>query len=272
MSFAFLPLYTGDYLRDTQHLSCSEHGVFLKLLIHCWDQRGPVPLDERKQTGITNARSGDEIEALRRVLGEFFVRMEDGWYNHRMQMEVERANAISAGRSAAGKLGYQAKAKQLLSKSQASVKHVPLPSPPPPHLQPPPQPEEQKIAAPPAAVLVRCDAPDPSRYVVPDCPYAEIIAGYHSWLPRLPKVKIANQKRKDLIRGRWREVCAAERWGKDDALEFFGNFFAKVARSKFLTGRTQQKGREPFVADLEWLMRPTNFAKTLEGRYEETEA
>lgn len=132
MSFAYLPLFTGDYLRDTQHLSCSEHGIFLKLLMHCWDQKGPAPLDERKLCGIVNARSSDEIEALRRVLGEFFTRMDDGHYNHRMQREIERSEAISGARSEAGRKGYLAKAKHLPSKSQASAKQVPLsPSPSP---------------------------------------------------------------------------------------------------------------------------------------------
>lgn len=121
MSFAFLPLYTGDYLRDTQHLSCAEHGIYLKLLIHCWDQQGPVPLDERKLFGIVNARSSDEIEAMRRVLSEFFVQMDDGWYNKRMQQELERAAAISNKRKSAGAKGYQAKAKQMLSNCPASA-------------------------------------------------------------------------------------------------------------------------------------------------------
>ena len=132
MSFAYLPLYTGDYLRDTQHLSCSEHGIYLKLLMHCWDQRGPAPLDERKLCGIVNSRSTDEIEAMRRVLAEFFVRMGDGWYQDRMQREIERCQNISGARSIAGKMGYQAKAKQLLSKSRTLAKQVPLsPSPSP---------------------------------------------------------------------------------------------------------------------------------------------
>lgn len=130
MSFAYLPLYTGDYLRDTQHLSCCEHGIYLKLLMHCWDQKGPAPIDERKLCGIVNARSSDEIEAMRSVLAEFFTRMEDGHYNHRMQSEIERSEAISGARSEAGKKGFQAKAKHLLSKSQARAKQVPLsPSP-----------------------------------------------------------------------------------------------------------------------------------------------
>ena len=137
MSFAYLPLYTGDYLRDTQHLSCSEHGIYLKFLIHCWDQKGPLPLDERKQHSICNARSGDEIEAMRRVRSEFFTEMTDGWYNRRMQLEIERAENISAARSDAGKRGYQARVKQLPSKRKAIVSSLtptpilnPMPSPP----------------------------------------------------------------------------------------------------------------------------------------------
>lgn len=121
MSFAYLPWYTGDYRRDTAHLSCSEHGIFLLFLAHCWDQRGPLPLDERKLVGVCNARSTDEVEAMRRVLAEFFVQMDDGWYNRRIQKEIERASNISAIRSKAGFLGYQAKAKHLLSKSQANA-------------------------------------------------------------------------------------------------------------------------------------------------------
>lgn len=124
MSFQYLALYTGDYLRDTRHLTPEEHGVYLLLLMHCWDQKGPVPLDERRQCGLINARSGGEIESLRRVLGEFFTRMEDGWYNKRMQLEVERSEAISRARSDAGRAGYEARAKKLTSKSQTLAKQL----------------------------------------------------------------------------------------------------------------------------------------------------
>ena len=116
-----MPLYTGDYLRDTRGLSMSEHGAYLLLLTFSWDSKGPVPLDERECAGICNARSGDELEAVRRVLNRFFVRMDDGWYNPRMQKEVERAEAISRARSVAGRKGFQAIAKQLPGKSPASA-------------------------------------------------------------------------------------------------------------------------------------------------------
>lgn len=121
MSFAFLALYTGDYLRDTRHLTPLKHGVYLLLLMHCWDSRGPVPLDEQECAGIANCRSADEIEALRYVLEKYFTRMEDGWYNHRIQAEIERAQAISSKRKDAGFKGYLARAKQLPSKRYASA-------------------------------------------------------------------------------------------------------------------------------------------------------
>lgn len=118
MSYAYMALFTGDYIRDTRHLSCSEHGCYLMLLIHCWDTRGPAPLDERKQQGICNARSTDEIEAMRRVLAEFFVRMDDGYYNPRMQREIEKVQALSRTWSEAGKRGAEARLRVLSAKAK----------------------------------------------------------------------------------------------------------------------------------------------------------
>jgi len=140
MSFAYLPLYTGDYLRDTRHLDCAEHGVYILLLMHCWHQRGPAPLDERRLCGIVNARSGSEVEALRRVLAEFFVRMEDGWYNERLMEEIERANAVSSKHRTAAKARWAARDKiraiSAVHDADAlqthSKRNAAAPSPPPP--------------------------------------------------------------------------------------------------------------------------------------------
>lgn len=91
MSFAYMPLYTGDYQRDTLHLSMLEHGAYLKLLMYCWDQQGPAPHDERKLMGICNARSKEEITAMQCVLAEFFIKMVDGWHNQRLAQELAKA-------------------------------------------------------------------------------------------------------------------------------------------------------------------------------------
>ena len=95
MSFSYLPLFTGDYLRDTRHLSPLKHGIYLLALMHCWDSKGPLPLDEQECAGICNCRSADEVEAMRYVIDRYFVRMEDGHYNKRMAEEVAKSERLS---------------------------------------------------------------------------------------------------------------------------------------------------------------------------------
>jgi hypothetical protein len=104
---------------------------------------------------------------------------------------------------------------------------------------------------------------------VPPCPVEQIVADYHATLPQLPRVLVRNDKRDGLIRARWREVFAAGKAAdRGDGLALFHEYFAHVAQSRFLTGRAEARnGSPPFVADLEWLMRPTNFAKVVEGKY-----
>jgi uncharacterized protein YdaU (DUF1376 family) len=46
-----MPLYVADYLADTLHLSATEHGAFILLLMHRW-QHGSLPDDARKLAPI----------------------------------------------------------------------------------------------------------------------------------------------------------------------------------------------------------------------------
>jgi hypothetical protein len=104
---------------------------------------------------------------------------------------------------------------------------------------------------------------------LPDCPAQKLVDLYHAALPTLPVCLVLTTTRRGYLRARWREYAALHRWRTvDEGLAFFADYFAHVARSKFLTGRTAgREGRPPFAADLEWLFRPTNFAKVIEGKY-----
>jgi hypothetical protein len=156
------------------------HGIFLLLLMHCWDQKGPLPLDEQECAGIANCRSADEVEGLRYVIGKFFVRMVDGHYNRRMQLEVEKSEALSNVRSEAGRKGYEAKAKHLSSKSQASAS-IPIPIP---TLSPasPPTPSPEK----PSGEVRAKRSPAPS---------AEVWASYsQAYLARYTVEPVRNKK------------------------------------------------------------------------------
>ena len=97
----------------------------------------------------------------------------------------------------------------------------------------------------------------------PSCPHQAIIGAYHELLPELPQVRALPEHRRRLLAGRWREES------KRQNLEWWRNFFTVVSESDFLCGRSEpSQGRPPFHADLEWLIRPTNFLKVLEGRYD----
>ena len=91
-------------------------------------------------------------------------------------------------------------------------------------------------------------------------PYKEIVNLYHAECPDLPRVKVLNELRKRLIRARWKEHPDFNWWRQ---------YFQKVHASDFLCGRVEPRnGKPPFLADLEWLVRPSNMVKVLEGRYD----
>lgn len=98
---------------------------------------------------------------------------------------------------------------------------------------------------------------------LPPCPHEEIISAYHEALPELPTVREWNKTRQGYMRSRWKDHPSLDYWRK---------YFSYVAESSFLTGRAEGRGgAPPFIADLEWLIRPTNFAKVIEGKYHRSE-
>jgi len=92
------------------------------------------------------------------------------------------------------------------------------------------------------------------------CPTAEIVALYHAELSDLPRVEKITDARAGYIRQRWLQDLPT--------LDAWRNYFADVRRSKFLMGLAPGRdGKPPFRADLEWLTKPSNFAKVSEGKY-----
>lgn len=92
------------------------------------------------------------------------------------------------------------------------------------------------------------------------CPLQAIVALYHEHLPMLPKVRKLTSTRAKFIQARWREDL--------QTLDDWVAYFTDVRASPFLVGETNgSNGLPPFRANLEWLCRPGNFAKTLEGNY-----
>ena len=102
-----------------------------------------------------------------------------------------------------------------------------------------------------------------SAHQPPPCPHQKIVELYHAILPELPKVAIWNGRRASMLRQRWNEDKRRQ------SLDWWEKYFLRVRASDFLTGKVEsRKGGAPFLADLEWIIRPTNFAKVVEGKYD----
>lgn len=111
----------------------------------------------------------------------------------------------------------------------------------------------------------------------PDCPHLAILALWAEVLPALPRHKPEQWKgaRADHLRARWREQAVQRGWASaDDGLAWFRRLFGYVGESRFLTGQVPSRDPEqgPFVCELEWLVKPGNFSKLIEGKYHRTAA
>lgn len=103
-SDTWMPLYVGDYLRDTGHLTAIEHGAYLLLLMQAWTREGSLPADDERLRVLARMDRKDWAKARGAVL-EFFVRDGDTYRNPRLDRELARAIAISSDRSKAGANG-----------------------------------------------------------------------------------------------------------------------------------------------------------------------
>lgn len=97
---------------------------------------------------------------------------------------------------------------------------------------------------------------------IQNCPQEQIRGLYQNILPMCRQVRIWNKTRASFLRARWNENT------NHQSLDFWKWYFEYVRESKFLTGQIDGRdGRPPFLADLEWLVKPNNFAKVIEGKF-----
>lgn len=134
MKRPWMPLYVGDYLGDTGHLTTTQHGAYLLLMMHYW-RKGSLPDDDKQLSKITKLPLKVWTE-YRETLQDFF---HDGWRHKRIDIELHKTMSISEKRAAAGyKGGISSALARMKTENVALSKHVPrqanayqLPSKPP---------------------------------------------------------------------------------------------------------------------------------------------
>ena len=91
----WMPLYIGDFLRDTTGLDAEMIGEYLLLYIAIWSKAGPLPDDDEKLARICRITTDRFLEAREELTPLFDVR--DGEWTHD-DLLAERAKWVEARR------------------------------------------------------------------------------------------------------------------------------------------------------------------------------
>jgi uncharacterized protein YdaU (DUF1376 family) len=100
MGRAWMPLYVGDYLRDTRDLNTLQHGAYLLLIMHYW-QHDALPSDDARLAAIT----GLSVAQWRRIREPVQAKFTDGWRHKRIEAEIAKTDRAFMQRRAAGRNG-----------------------------------------------------------------------------------------------------------------------------------------------------------------------
>jgi uncharacterized protein YdaU (DUF1376 family) len=245
----YYQFHIGDYASHTRHLSLLEDLAYRRLLDFYYLHEQPIKQrDIARQIGMR-----EHEQDVLTVLNEFFLSTDAGFVSPRADKEIAHYHQKVEQASKAGKASAERRLNASSTDVQPTNNHKPITINQQPDIcisPPNGEPDDQKL---------------------PNCQHDGVIALYHRHLPTLRRVEIWNEARKGFLRQRWREV--AEELSKDkqiqpeDVLDWFSEFFQHINSSKFLTGKVNDKSGRSFAADLEWILRPSNFAKIIEGKY-----
>ncbi len=100
MGRAWMPLYVGDYLRDTRDLNTLQHGAYLLLIMHYW-QHGALPADDARLAAI----AGLAVAQWRRIREPLQAKFAAGWKHKRIDAELAKIDRALMQRRLAGQRG-----------------------------------------------------------------------------------------------------------------------------------------------------------------------
>ena len=264
-SFQFYP---SDWLRDTALRSCSTgaRGLWMDMIcfMHEGNPYGHLKVGDKVILPPNLARMvGETLEVVQGWLDELqeagvYDLAEDGAIYSRRMIRDENLRKI---RAEGGKLGGNpalTKAEKDNGKVNLEDKQKPTPS---------------SSSSSSSSNTSNKGANAPATTTLPPCPQEELIRLYAKHLPHLTQPRIWDGARAASLRQRWQQ-CAKPSAGdfgggydsKEGGLEFWDSFFGYIANGTTLAKGFESQGRV-WRPDLEWICKPANFAKIVDGKY-----
>jgi uncharacterized protein YdaU (DUF1376 family) len=235
-----MPLYIGDYLADTMHLTCEQSGAYLHLIMHYW-RSGSLPDNDVALAQIARL-SGKAWKAHKPIIAAFFGA---GWTHKRIDAERVKTNEVKERYHERAVKAAQARHKHTpsnasniaTSNGRASLKDSNSQS----------QGSNEPIASTNVDVSAGADPPLTKR---------EVIEAWQSRMVPLgfPAIRKMTGQRDRQLKARL----------KDSTLDEWLQAMAALERSKFCQGENDRG----WWADFDFLLQPKSFVKLLEGAYD----
>lgn len=278
----YVQFHIGDWNSSTKYLTPLEKGIYLELLFLYYETEKPLVRSYFDR--ITRGYTEDEKRAFDFVISEFFVESDDVIRHNRCDKEIasykeksekarksvqtrwERASKKKEEAKEVGKKDTDVirpyndrKADELLTNNQEPITN-----------------NQEYIDVSKDTLSAEDETPvvlepkNPVQRLASHCPHEKLISLYQQEMPQNPVVRSWNSPaRKNSMQARWRAIVSDKKFEDEaSALEWFRRFFEYCNRSAFLRGdATPTADGRTFIADLEWLMKPSNFDKVIDGKY-----
>lgn len=243
--------YPKDFLADTLAMPLKVRGAYMTLLCYAW-VNGSIPDTKMQLRQILGVSKVDLTEIQMHLRDKFVDNPEHNGtlVNPRMERERQKQSEFREARARAGrKSGEQRRNKKRTqsnssSSSSSSKKHA--------------SPKGTSSREHPFGN----DAVDDNEEVKAPTPNAvplqKIVDLYHEHCPKLPRVKVLNEKRKRVLRARWKEDK------KRQVLDWWIKYFQYIDKQPFLNGENDRG----WLADIDFVSRESGMIHIIEGKYE----
>jgi len=102
----YIQLYIADYLADTMHLSATEHGAYLLLIMNYWQTGKPLLNDDDILSKITRTDK-DEWDAIKDIIKKFFKKNGKHLVHPRIENDLKKVLDKSNKASMAGQISAE---------------------------------------------------------------------------------------------------------------------------------------------------------------------
>jgi uncharacterized protein YdaU (DUF1376 family) len=231
-----IPLFGDAYLADTHHLTLEEHGAYLKLLMIAWRMEGCALPDDDARIGQMLGLSRGKWAKLKPVVMAFWTLGETGWTQARLTKERAFVDKKRATNRAAAEARWSGQPIENATNDECErISGRNAPPPPPPQVQKIVEATPQPVVS---AVEVRA-ALDAWNGACGSTGWARVI-------------KFTNA-RQAALRARL----------KEDGIDGWTAAITRARASPLLNGQPP-----PTWFDFDFIVKPGNFAKLIEGKYD----